>query len=280
MAQLLKLTYIIYMKNITAFALFAASLAFIFYNSNAAPAKVHHSQRQATVAHIIDGDTFVTQQGEHIRLIGINTPEKARGEGKSKRLAEPYAHQARTALTTMLKNQTVTLKFGKKKKDKYKRWLADVYVNNVWINGKMIEQGAAHVYSFPDTANANTYKLLALEDTARAQNRGLWQLPRYRLNNANIMQGVTKKLVGGFHLVEGKITTVADVKNRLYLNFGQDWRTDFTAEIRPQDRKKFRAAGISKSNLIGKTVLVRGIIKPVNGMMITLTHPEQIKIIN
>jgi len=268
------------MKNIAALALFAASLAFIFHNSNAAPTKVHHSQRQATVAHIIDGDTFVTKSGEHIRLVGINTPEKARGEGKSKRPAEPYAHQARTALSALLKNQTVTLKLGKKKKDKYKRWLADVYVNNVWINGKMIEQGAAHVYSFPDTVTANTHKLLALEDAARAQNQGLWALSRYQLHNANTMQGVSKKLVGHFHLVEGKIATVADVKNRLYLNFGDNWRTDFTAEIRPQDRKKFTAAGISKSNLIGKTVLVRGIIKPVNGMMITLTHPEQIKVIN
>ena len=46
-----------------------------------------------------------------------------------------------------------------------------------------------------------------------------------------------------FQLVEGRVRAAAVVRGRGYLNFGPDWREDFTVSIAPRDRRRFEAAG-------------------------------------
>jgi micrococcal nuclease len=38
---------------------------------------------------------------------------------------------------------------------------------------------------------------------------------------------------GSFQIVEGRIESAALKQNRIYLNFGKDWKTDFTISIAP-----------------------------------------------
>ena len=84
---------------------------------------------------------------------------------------------------------------------------------------------------------------------------------------------------GTFQIVEGVVKS-ADVRGgRAYLNFGADWRTDFTATISPADMKLFRASGIDPRRLAGKRVRVRGWIQSLNGPEIEIAEPEQIEVL-
>ena len=66
---------------------------------------------------------------------------------------------------------------------------------------------------------------------------------------------------------------------RAYLNFGRDWRTDFTVTIAPEDLKAFRAANIDPASYAGKRVRVRGWIERMNGFEIEAAVPEAIEIL-
>jgi hypothetical protein len=97
-------------------------------------------------------------------------------------------------------------------------------------------------------------------------------------------------LAGSYQLVEGRATAVADIGRRVYINFGANYREDFTASIERKDRAAFKGApgalgaiagsGRRKgalNGLKGKRLRVRGWIEIRNGPMIVVTHPEQIE---
>ena len=71
----------------------------------------------------------------------------------------------------------------------------------------------------------------------------------------------------------------ARVRNRIYLNFGEDYKTDFTISIDRTAWSMFTESGLDPLSLEGKIVLVRGWIKDFNGPLIEVTHPEQIEIL-
>jgi endonuclease YncB( thermonuclease family) len=227
-----------------------------------------------TIEHVLDGDTFVTTAGETVRLLGINTPEPTGG----KRPGGVGGDDASAFAKRWLTGKKVRLVTQETHRDRYGRLLAHAYLpDGTWVNASMIEQGWAHVYSFADN-RALTEDLLTLEEKARQANRGLWAYPRWRPRQAkNCCQ---RGDIGHFQLVTGTVKHTAVVKGTTYLNFGPDWKTDFTVEIRKNDRPLFAKAGIDPGTFYtGKTLLVRGPLKPVNGVLITATHPEQIEVL-
>ena len=82
-----------------------------------------------------------------------------------------------------------------------------------------------------------------------------------------------------FALVTGRVRKALVVKGRGYLNFGDDWRTDFTIAISPKARRIFERGEMDISAYTGKRVRVRGWVKRFNGPMIEVTHPEQVEIL-
>lgn len=232
-----------------------------------------------TVARVIDGDTFVLGTGEHVRLLDINTPEIAHHGDP----AEPFGDAAKVGLKAMIEGQPVTLEVGQTEYDRYGRVLAHVYTQNGgWVNGGMVMAGLAHVYTFPDNA-MYPRQLQALEAQARAAKKGLWALPRWQVRQAETCCAAED--MGRFTLVEGKVqnTTFAfDAKGRrkVYLNFGPDYKTDFTVEVPGANMPAFTEAGIVDipTAYKGKTVLVRGFPAPINGALIKATHPAQLEV--
>jgi hypothetical protein len=83
--------------------------------------------------------------------------------------------------------------------------------------------------------------------------------------------------LGGFELVEGRVLAVGRGGGNTYLNFGADWRSDFTIAVSHRARQTFEEAGIDLESYEGKRVRVRGWLKSRNGPMIGVTHPEQIE---
>jgi micrococcal nuclease len=72
---------------------------------------------------------------------------------------------------------------------------------------------------------------------------------------------------------------VGEGGGRIYLNFADDWRSDFTISIERKDVPALAAAGIDLKGLAGKPVRVRGWIEWRNGPMIAATHPEQLELL-
>jgi micrococcal nuclease len=236
------------------------------------------------VVRVIDGDTLVLDGDRRVRLLDINTPEMNYESGTP----EPHAQQATDALRRMVFGQYVTVQTGRKAKDSYGRWLGHVYMRapsggSAWVNGTLVRDGYAHIYSFADNA-LYTNELGAYEAMARAHKRGLWSLPEWGVRKAD--DCCVREDIGHFRLVEGTIRSAAHVKRasggRTYLNFGMNWKTDFTVMVADSDIKWFKKAGITDimSHYKGKTVRVHGILQPVNGVQVRVTHPAQIEIMN
>lgn len=64
-----------------------------------------------------------------------------------------------------------------------------------------------------------------------------------------------------------------------FINFGPDWRTDFTAAINNSRRRHFRNLGVSLQELVGKNIRLRGWIRPYNGPFMELESWTQIEIL-
>lgn len=115
---------------------------------------------EANVVRVIDGDTFVTDSEERIRLIGMNTPEKN----------EYYYSAARERLEEIILNKTIYLEKDKKNKDRYGRLLRYVFTNDTFVNIKLIEEG----YARPLTIKPNYKYETEIEKAASyARNNGI-----------------------------------------------------------------------------------------------------------
>jgi hypothetical protein len=90
----------------------------------------------------------------------------------------------------------------------------------------------------------------------------------------------TPNFIDTFQIVEGRVVSAAVVRRRGYLNFGADWRLDFTVTVAPRDRRLFNRAGLAIESYQGRLVRARGWLKSFNGPMIEATHPEQIELLS
>lgn len=144
----------------------------------------------------------------------------------------------------------------------------------VWVQGALLSGGYARVRPSADNTDMAP-QMLALQADAQAQKRGLWADPRYGVKTPD----TAGEGDGGFATVEGRIAAVASVGNTVYLNFGPDWRTDFTVGIVPEVRRKLAAAGTPAPGLSGKTVRVQGWIRAYNGPYMELAAPSWMEIL-
>jgi micrococcal nuclease len=231
----------------------------------------------ARVVEVIDGDTVKLASGREVRLVGIQAPKLPLGR---RGFTEwPLAGEAKAKLEALTNGKTVTLHYGGAREDRHGRLLAHLTASDgkpeeSWAQGEMLRAGLARVYSFPDN-RALVAEMLALEREARAARRGIWRDPYYRIRNPE----ETGRDIETFQLVEGRVLQVAALKDRVYLNFGPDYRTDFTIAIARRDLKLF-GRGFDGKTLEGRTIRVRGWLKSINGPMIEATHPEQLEVLN
>ncbi|MDA0663591.1 MAG: thermonuclease family protein [Proteobacteria bacterium] len=226
------------------------------------------------VVEIVDGDTLVLEDGREVRLVGIQAPKLPLGRPNFK--AWPLADDAKAALEELAQDKVVSLSYGGRRVDRYKRQLAHLHDSDgVWIQAELLRLGMARVYSFADN-RAVVSELLAFEQEARRARRGIWRHPFYYVRDAMDLAGAT----GGFHIVEGTVKAVATVRQWTYLNFGDDWRSDFTVSIGAKVRRLFPDTVLNPANLEGRRIRVRGWVQSRNGPMIEATHPEQIEFID
>lgn len=141
------------------------------------------------------------------------------------------------------------------------------------LAGRWVAEGLAVVD--PDAGAEAAARLLPLEAEARAAHRGVWGERRWRVQPADDVRGSTGDLV----LVEGSVTAVGWGGDRLYLNFGNDRRQDFTARIERADARRLARAGLDPDGLAGQRVRLRGWLFHLGGPMIELEGPAQIEVL-
>lgn len=231
--------------------------------------------RPGTAARIVDGDTLVLRDGREVRLVGIQAPKLPLGRVGFKKW--PLADEAKAALARLARGRRLRLLYGGARGDRHGRVLAHLVRSDdgAWIQGALLSLGLARVYSFRDN-RAAVAEMLALERKARAAKRGIWAHPFYAI----VPHRRAGRYIGTFQLVEGRVRKTAVVRRWAYVNFGADWRKDFTVSVRRRDLRSFRKAwGRRLEKLEGKAVRVRGWLRLRNGPMIEATHAEQIEVL-
>lgn len=237
------------------------------------PAQALEAGGEALVAAVIDGDTVVLDSGEEVRLVGIQAPKLSLGRASVP--DQPYSDAAKAALESLTIGRVVRLSFGGLRRDRHGRWLAHLHdADGLWIQGALLARGMARVYTFADN-RALIPEMLALEAQARDAGLGIWSDPFFAVLNA----AEPNMPLDAYALVEGRVVAADVVRGRAYVNFGDDWRTDFTATIAPQDMVTFLAEGFDPKALAGRRVRVRGWLDRHNGPEIEATHPEQFEVL-
>ncbi len=228
----------------------------------------------ARITEIVDGDTVVLADGRQVRLVGIQAPKLPLGRTGFE--AWPLAKEAKAALSTLSLGREVRLAYGGRRGDRHGRALAHLIDESSrgWVQGALLEEGMARVYSFQDN-RALVPEMLVREAAARANRRGIWADPFYAVRTPE----EADRYLGRFELIQGRVRDVAIVRGRVYLNFGADWRSDFTASLASKVRRLFESEQIDPLSYRGRIVRVRGWLKSRNGPMVDITHPEQIEVI-
>ena len=227
----------------------------------------------ATVVEVVDGDTVVLDDGRQVRLVGIQAPKLPLGRRNFRKW--PLADAARAGLEALVLNRAVTLGYGGRQMDRHGRALAHLVLDDGhWVQGALLAQGLARVYSFADN-RALVAEMLSREAAARDAKLGIWGNSWYAIRDPD----ETARHLGTFQLVEGRVLDAAEVRGTVYLNFGEDWRDDFTVMLRAAAVKLFREAGRDPLALEGVRIRVRGWLDNRNGPMIEASHPEQIEIL-
>lgn len=236
-----------------------------------------------TVARVIDGRTFVLDDGREVRLAGIEVAALPDTDGPQS--GETAGSRARAALESVLAGGPVILKRLGTTNDRYGRLLAQVYagggsdkgLGERWVQAEMVGAGYARVSPrISDRGCAAT--LFARERAAREAKLGLWAEPYYAMQHAEDFATVAKER-GRFALVEGKVLSVRESGGTIYVNFGRRWSEDFTVTIAKRNARLFTAAGLEPKKLQGRLVRIRGWIEERGGPWVDASRPEQIEVV-
>ncbi len=228
----------------------------------------------AVVASVVDGDTVVLDDGRQVRLVGIQAPKLALGRAGFEDW--PLASESKAHLEALSLGKRVTLRLPTTAADRHGRVLAHlVTVAGIWLQGEMLSSGMARVYTFNDN-RLLAAEMLDREAAARNRAAGLWGLEFYKLRTP----WTVRHDINTFQVIEGRVVDVATVGKWTYINFGKNWRTDFTARFDRKAAKLFDHAGLDAPALKGQRVRVRGWVHQRNGAMVDITHPEQVEVLS
>ena len=159
----------------------------------------------------VDGDTAkFTMNGETVtvRFLGINTKETVHPDIGE----EPYGKEASNFTKEKLENATkIELEFDNSagEKDKYDRYLAWIWVDDVLLQNLLVENGLAETYMLQ-----NNYKYAGIlqesEEIAKNNKLGIWSEEDNNLvNNNNRNSNIENNEINDlFYLIIGIITIV------------------------------------------------------------------------
>ncbi len=216
------------------------------------------------VAEVIDGDTLGLADGRIVHVAGVEAMTAA-----------PLAAEATRETRRLVAGGVALGAPSPPKPDRYGRLHADARLGEGGALGAaLVSAGLARVRLFPGEKPCLA-NLLSAEAAARAAHRGLWSLPDFAVRRADDPSLLARS--GLYELVEGRIASVGHGKRMVFLDFGRDYRRDFTvlvpiamAEELPQPVDALK----------GRRVRVRGVIEESGGPAIRLATTDEIEFVD
>ena len=228
------------------------------------------------VSKILDGRTFVLEDGREVRLAAIEVASPAGPQDR----AAPAGRAAAAALGSLAAGDQVVLRRAENGPDRYGRLLAYAYTlrdgDEFLLQRELVAEGFARVSA--RIASSCAAMLLEREKAACEAKLGLWADPYYEVINAEMPKDALAHR-GRFALVEGKVASVRESGPTVYVNFGRRRIGDITVTILKRNERSFAAAGLDLRGLAGRRIRVRGWIEARGSerAWIEAERPEQIE---
>jgi micrococcal nuclease len=262
------------------------------------------------VSKIFDGDTVKLDNGETVRLIGVDAPETHHPELPVQRFGEESA----AFLAQLVQGAEVTLEIERDgPKDAHGRTLAYVWKGDLLVNAEMVRKGYA--YAFTLYAFRRRDEFMALETAARKAQVGLWHLSLRDGRIANLVNRYDqlslegrKRLdedldrlvqaypaepqpppkpvswkeaeakVGERVAAEGEIVAAYNSGKACFLNFHEDFRRHLSVVIFASDLPRFPRE--PEAFYKGKRLRVTGVVQMHEGRPeIVVEDPKQVEVV-
>ena len=212
--------------------------------------------------------------GRIVQLSSLHIPDLTPYDGGDISLA------AQALLTETLTNKQIriyqTKRDDKGRQNRMGHLLAQIEVKNgeLWVQGLLLKNGLALVMPTKDNIEMSA-QMSALEQEARTSKIGMWADDGYTVYTPE----TASEGLNSWGIVEGTVRAAASVRNTYYLNFGTDWKTDFTIGIPSDIRRTMSAHGIDLALFTGRRVRVHGWLESYNGPYIELFSPAWIEVL-
>jgi micrococcal nuclease len=122
------------------------------------------------VERVIDGDTLLLTNRARVRLMGVDTPETVKPDHP----VEPWGLEAKEFTQQFVGGGNVRLEFDRQRQDKYRRFLAYVWVDDRMLNEELIRAGLGRAELTFRYSAAMKRRFQQAEAEAKAAGRGLW----------------------------------------------------------------------------------------------------------
>lgn len=227
---------------------------------------------QFVVEQAVSGDTLLSADGEILSLAAVKAPELWQPDDAYR--SWPHAERSRSQLAELTRGQVLELFCDGETKTFDNKLIAHALLpNGHWLQHQMVEKGMVFVFPLA-TQVLGLNELYAAELVARSRQDGLW-------SDLDLLAEASEQVqTSRFKIVTGKVVAAARVGNRLFLNFGENWRTDFTVEIPSRALRRFKQRDINPIVFQDSLVEVRGWVTWKGGPHILLDGPGQIRVLN
>lgn len=128
-----------------------------------------YQEEIGVVVKVVDGDTIELESGETVRYIGMDTPEISFPLTP----IECYGPQSTEFNRSLLEGKEVVLKRDLKNRDKFGRLLRYVYVDDIFVNLNLVEEGyARNLQVLPNVSFSRQFE--NAETKAQNDKKGIW----------------------------------------------------------------------------------------------------------
>ena len=226
---------------------------------------------EVLVAAVTAGRTLLTADGTEIVLAGLAFPQATDMASESDRDAMMADAVARLAIGPVRIAPEGP-------PDRYGRIHANAYLpDGRWLQAELVAAGLAMVR--PEGASAACVRtLIDREFAARIAGTGLWADFNTYVKSADDPSLLARN--GIYDLVEGRVVSVGYGSRMVFLDFGRNFRTDFTVMVPNTLVPRLLDAGIAVDSLEGRAVRVRGVIEDSGGPAIRIADPFALEILD
>ncbi|WP_421725433.1 thermonuclease family protein [Bauldia sp.] len=223
------------------------------------------------VVEVVDGDTLRTDAGDTLHLAGIEA-------AKAGQFAADWARAAADRTRGLMGGGTVGITATGFGADRYGRRHVHAFgADGSWIQGDLVAAGLARVRTFL-VEDPCFPALLAAESRARSAGKGLWSDPKTAVRAADDSSLSGRN--GLYEIIEGRVLSVGHGSSMIFLDFGRDYRRDFTVMVPKKLVDRFAEYGLILDDLVGERVRVRGVVEESGGPAIRVNHPAVIEVLD